>query len=70
MCRIAIMVAFASFLTGCGAWPNTSPEAIAANDDSKCASYGLQYGTAEYAQCRQNIDSQRTAILGAYLLRH
>jgi hypothetical protein len=41
------------------------------NADALCQSYGLRFGTAEYAQCRQNIDSQQSAreaaVLGAVL---
>jgi hypothetical protein len=39
--------------------------------DAVCQSYGLRFGTAEYAQCRQNIDAQQNAreraVLGAAL---
>jgi hypothetical protein len=34
---------------------------IAAEDDAKCKSYGLQYGTSQYAECRMRIDQQRAA---------
>ena len=41
------------------------------NADALCQSYGLRFGTAEYAQCRQNQDAQQsarqTAALGALL---
>src|ERR1035437_5004055 len=30
-------------------------------DDTTCRSYGLQFGTPAYAQCRQNIEAQRGA---------
>jgi hypothetical protein len=30
------------------------------NEDSTCRSYGLKYGTTEYANCRQNQASQRS----------
>jgi hypothetical protein len=30
-------------------------------DDTTCRSYGLQFGTPAYAQCRQNIEAQRSA---------
>src|SRR5258707_9036713 len=39
-------------------------EAAAARDnadEARCQSYGLNYGTPEYAQCRMNIDNQRAA---------
>lgn len=44
---------------------------IAAHDDAVCRSYGLTYGTSQYADCRQRIVSERQAnaraALGAYL---
>lgn len=51
-------------------------ERVAARErasDNQCLSYGLRFGTAEYAQCRQNIDAQRgardAAVLGAAISR-
>lgn len=45
--------------------------ARAADDDSMCQSYGLKFGTPEYAQCRQNIEGRRSAerraAFGAYM---
>jgi hypothetical protein len=29
--------------------------ALSDSDDATCRSYGLQYGTSSYAQCRENI---------------
>ena len=43
---------------------NAAREAAAARDSAdaaRCQSYGLKFGTAEYAQCRMNIDNQRAA---------
>lgn len=37
-------------------------EALAAEDDTVCRSYGLAFGTPSYADCRQGRDQQRTAI--------
>lgn len=34
---------------------------IARHDDGVCRSYGLQFGTGDYAQCRQNLVAQRQA---------
>jgi hypothetical protein len=59
-------------LMGC-----TSAEEVrqknAALDDETCRSYGLTFGTPEYAQCRQNIANQRSAnaraALGLLLLQ-
>jgi hypothetical protein len=40
-------------------------------EDGTCRTYGLKFGSAEYAQCRQNIANQRSAesraALSAYL---
>ena len=37
--------------------------------DEECRSYGTQFGTAEYAQCRQNLSARQSAreaaVLGA-----
>ena len=41
-------------LSGCA-----SRQELAVNDDAKCQSYGLKFGTPEYAQCRQNTEEQR-----------
>lgn len=57
-----IIIVFIGFLllSGC-----MSPgEQWAANDDARCSSYGLNYGTPEYAQCRMTADQQRGAVLG------
>jgi hypothetical protein len=47
--------------------------AAANSDNTTCTSYGLKFGTPEYAQCRQNIASQRMAneraAIGAYMAR-
>jgi hypothetical protein len=49
--------------------------AIAANDDAKCQSYGVQPGSPAYVQCRMNLDNlhaqdlqNRRAIAAQYLL--
>lgn len=39
--------------------------AMAANDDAKCQSYGLQPGSEGYAQCRMNLDNQRAQMAAA-----
>lgn len=41
---------------------NNSPQAIAANDDAKCQSYGAVPGSQDYIQCRMNLDNQRAAM--------
>ncbi len=43
---------------------NAAGEAAAARDsadEARCQSYGLKYGTPEFAQCRMNMDNQRAA---------
>jgi hypothetical protein len=40
---------------------------LAAADDGRCKSYGLQFGTSEYAQCRMGVDQQRTSLRAAYI---
>jgi hypothetical protein len=47
--------------------------ANAANDDAKCQSYGLQHGSAGYAQCRMTLDNQRAQVAAsdrAIVLQH
>jgi hypothetical protein len=38
---------------------------IAASDDAVCKSYGLLFGTPEYAQCRMTKDQGREAAWSA-----
>jgi hypothetical protein len=38
---------------------------LAAEDSNRCQSYGLQYGTPQYAECRMRIDQQRTTLRAA-----
>jgi len=40
---------------------------MAAQDDSRCKSYGLHFGSDQYAQCRMTIDQQRTSLRAAYI---
>jgi hypothetical protein len=60
--RLAI-VAF--LLTGCAseqkkeAKQQAKWERLMAQDDATCKSYGLQFGTPDYANCRQHIADQR-----------
>jgi hypothetical protein len=37
-------------------------QAIAANDDGQCQSYGAAPGSPAYIQCRMNIDNQRAQM--------
>ncbi len=58
--KIAVILFCGVILTGC-----VSQQQIAAkrsaDDDTTCTSYGLKFGTPEYAQCRQNAAAQRAA---------
>ena len=37
--------------------------AMDADDDTKCQSAGYQYGTPEYSQCREGLQSKRATIV-------
>lgn len=55
-------------LCGCAS-PAERAEQLSEADDQTCTSYGLQFGTPAYAQCRQNIAAQRQArVAAAYAL--
>jgi hypothetical protein len=60
--RVTKFVVFGAFilLSGCGI-----QERIEANqqahDDAVCKSYGLAWGSVDYANCRQNLENQRQA---------
>jgi hypothetical protein len=43
---------------------------LAAHDNETCKSYGLQYGTSQYAECRMRIDQQRTTLRAATIAAH
>jgi hypothetical protein len=73
-----------SILSGCAEWrarqeaaAAAQAQAIGANDDATCRSYGASPGSPAYVQCRMNISNQRAAgdmqtraLIGAYLLTH
>jgi hypothetical protein len=48
------------FLAGCaGHSPEAqTPASLAAQDDAKCQSYGLQAGTPEYDKCRTKLSGR------------
>jgi hypothetical protein len=76
MKRLVFGAALALGLAGC-APPAPTPAQIAASDDATCRSYGLEYGTDQYATCRENIGQQRAqasaqqrAMIANYLLSH
>lgn len=65
MRRIYIVLPILLFFSGC-ADPRQEAlqqaqmrENINAGEDYTCRSYGLKYGTSEYAACRQNLALQR-----------
>lgn len=63
-----IMAVFIGFfvLSGCAQMEEIRQNGLAMQaegDDARCSSYGLRYGTAEYAQCRMSVDQQRTAAI-------
>lgn len=35
-------------------------------EDAKCKSYGLQFGTPEYVQCREQLSEQHAQMVSAY----
>jgi hypothetical protein len=61
---VPVLIAASLSLAGC-----QTAEELAQEDDSTCRSYGLQFGTPDYAQCRQYQQSDRTARYQAYQQR-
>jgi hypothetical protein len=63
------IIAMAATLSGCAEYQarrdQERAQAIAANDDAKCRSYGVEPGSQAYFQCRMNLDNQRAAIAQA-----
>ena len=55
----------AAALAGC----MPSPRELADRDDETCRSYGLIYGTPNYATCRHSIAANRQAAGAAMLYR-
>jgi len=53
--RLLLVVAAALPLSACF----VTPEEFAAHDDAECRSMGLKRGTPAYAQCLDNVSSQR-----------
>lgn len=52
--RKFLIIAALPIFTGCA-----NPQQVQALDDGKCRSYGMRPGTAEYAQCRMNMENNR-----------
>ncbi len=53
-------VLFGVALAGCMSQQEQAMR-LAANDDAVCQSYGLTYGTPQYADCRMRVAEQRNA---------
>jgi hypothetical protein len=62
-----VVIAGGSLLTGCVGSGYQRNVAIQQTDDERCQSYGLKFGTPEYAQCRQSLEGQRQAAALAVL---
>lgn len=60
----SVLLAASLSLAGC-----QTAEEIAQEDDATCRSFGLQFGTPDYAQCRQYQQADRTARYQAYQQR-
>ena len=61
----AIGLPWADCLPGTAGYANGVGGQAASNDDAQCRSYGLTFGTADYAQCRANLDAQHAALARA-----
>jgi hypothetical protein len=55
--KYIVLAALAAALGGC-----VTTEDRMAQDDAKCASYGLLKGSGPYAQCRMQLENNRAAI--------
>ena len=66
---LASLVAVAVAVAGCQSHAEQHREAeaqrIAAEEDSSCKSYGLEFGTPEYADCRMRFVEMRATNEGA-----
>jgi hypothetical protein len=69
-CTTACIVVMGS-LALCASVSDKEREAmLAAEDSNRCQSYGPQYGTQQYAECRMRIDQQRTTLRAAAIAAH
>lgn len=57
--RLILLVAVIA-LAGCKSQQQVLAERTA-EDDAKCKSYGMQFGTPQYADCRMKLDQAREA---------
>lgn len=58
--KVILLIAVIAALAGC----KTNAERLAertAEDDAKCKSYGMQFGTPQFADCRMKLDQMREA---------
>jgi hypothetical protein len=63
----AIGLPWADCLPGTAGYANGVGSQAVTNDDVQCRSYGLTYGTGDYAQCRATLDAQHAAAARAAL---
>jgi hypothetical protein len=62
-----IVVLLALLVGGCDLTASQERATAERADDAGCLSYGLKYGSPEYAQCRLSKDQQRQAKQAAVL---
>src|SRR5690349_9076074 len=69
MWKLLQVFAAAALLTGCAeyeaqqrAQAQAEANAIAANEDATCRSYGVEPGSPGYVQCRMNLQNQRAQV--------
>ena len=63
----AVGFAWADCLPGTAGYTNGVGGQAVSRDDTQCRSYGLTYGTGDYAQCRATLDVQHGAAARAAL---
>lgn len=63
--RIFLVISASFMLSGCAGSivgdAIAGPERLAQADDNYCRSIGLQFGTSDYASCRENAMGRRDA---------
>lgn len=57
----AVGFTWADCLPGTAGYTNGVGAQVIENDDAQCRSYGLTYGTNDYAQCRITLQQQHAA---------
>ena len=67
--RFAAVVIVSAVLSGCAEYQarrqQEQAQALAAQDDAQCSSYGADHGSQAYIQCRMNLDNQRAQMRAA-----